>query len=203
MCAWKGATFKGCARTWWGFTFMIFEDLVMSGSTKRCDPTFLARKLTIIQWRDSATISPLILEHRLKNTVQFWILKTGSQRGPTSQMWCPQSTFLQRMSINHWNISLKQNHTCFVKRFHERVSSISFINNFTFQLLVTNRGYLVTYQKDIWSCILMITKFWWIYRLKTGSAVVSNQFKFFWRRPLCINFSFSKDISQSNASKIT
>jgi hypothetical protein len=118
-------------------------------------------------------------------------------------MWCPQSTFLQRMSINHWNISLKQNHTCFVKRFHERVSSISFINNFTFQLLVTNRGYLVTYQKDIWSCILMITKFWWIYRLKTGSAVVSNQFKFFWRRPLCINFSFSKDISQSNASKIT
>ena len=175
----------------------------MSGSTKRCDPPFLARKLTIIQWRDSATISPSILENRLKNMVQLWILKTGSQRGPTSQMWCPQSTFLQRMSINHWNISLKQNHTCFVKRFHERVSSISFINNFTFQLLVTNRGNLVTYQKDIWSCILIITKFWWIYRLKTGSAVVSNQFKFFWRRPLCINFSLSKKISQSNASKIT
>ena len=49
---------------------------------------------------------------------------------------------------SYWYISLKQNHPCFVKRF-ERVSSISFINNFTFQLLVTNRGYLVTYQKDI------------------------------------------------------
>jgi hypothetical protein len=67
----KRGDIQGLREDLMGVHVYDFEDLVMSGSKKRCDPTFLARKLSIIQSRDSATISPSILEHRLKNTVPF------------------------------------------------------------------------------------------------------------------------------------